>query len=39
VLVALGSLAVLFRFKLSNPLLMTATAVIGLMAFPLPQPG
>jgi|SRR5271166_5065398 len=38
VLVALGSLAVLFRFKVSNPLLVAATAVIGLIAFPLLQP-
>ena len=35
----LGSLAVLFRFKVSNPLLIAATAVIGLIAFPLLQPG
>src|SRR5215471_17217602 len=39
VLVGLGSLAVLFRFKVSNPLLIAATAVIGLVAFPLLQPG
>jgi chromate transporter len=39
VLVGLGSLAVLFRFKISNPLLVAATAVIGLIAFPLLQPG
>jgi chromate transporter len=39
VLIGLGSLAVLFRFKVSNPLLMAATAVIGLIAFPLLQPG
>ena len=39
VLVGLGSLAVLFRFKVSNPLLVAATAVIGLIAFPLLQPG
>jgi chromate transporter len=38
-LIGLGSLAVLFRFKISNPLLMAATAVIGLIAFPLLQPG
>ena len=38
VLIALGSLAVLFRFKVSNPLLVGATAVIGLIAFPLLQP-
>src|SRR5215471_15046873 len=34
VLVGLGSLAVLFRFKVSNPLLIAVTAVIGLIAFP-----
>jgi chromate transporter len=39
VLVGLGSLAVLFRFKVSNPLLIAATAVIGVIAFPLLQPG
>lgn len=38
VLIAAGSLAVLFRFKVSNPLLIGATAVIGLIAFPLLQP-
>jgi len=38
VLVGLGSLAVLFRFKVINPLLVAATAVIGLIAFPLLQP-
>jgi chromate transporter len=38
-LVALGSLAVLFRFKVSNPLLVGATAAIGLVAFQLLQPG
>jgi chromate transporter len=32
------SLAVLFRWKVSNPLLVAATAVIGLIAFPLLQP-
>jgi chromate transporter len=37
-LIAAGSLAVLFRFKVSNPLLIGATAVIGLIAFPLLQP-
>jgi chromate transporter len=37
-LVAAGSLAVLFRFKVINPLLIGATAVIGLIAFPLLQP-
>jgi len=37
-LIAAGSLAVLFRFKVSNPLLIGVTAVIGLIAFPLLQP-
>jgi chromate transporter len=29
---------VLFRWKVSNPLLVGATAVIGLVTFPLLQP-
>ena len=37
-LVALGSLFVLFRWKVSNPLLVAATAIIGLIAFPLLKP-
>ncbi|HSE46941.1 MAG TPA: chromate efflux transporter [Gemmatimonadales bacterium] len=37
-LVALLSLVVLFRWKISNPVLVAATAVIGLIAFPLLQP-
>jgi chromate transporter len=37
-LIGLGSLAILFRWKVSNPLLIAATAVIGLVAFPLLQP-
>lgn len=37
-LIAVGSLAVLFRWKVSNPLLVGTTAVIGLIAFPLLQP-
>jgi chromate transporter len=37
-LIGLASLAVLFRWKVSNPMLITATAVIGLIAFPLLQP-
>jgi len=32
------SLGVLFRWKVSNPLLIAVTAVIGLVAFPLLQP-
>jgi chromate transporter len=37
-LVALVSLVVLFRWKVSNPLLVAAAAVIGLIAFPLVKP-
>jgi len=37
-LVALVSLVVLFRWKVSNPLLVAAAAVIGLIAFPLLKP-
>jgi len=32
------SLAILFRWKVSNPLLIAATAAVGLIAFPLLQP-
>jgi chromate transporter len=38
VLIALGALALLFRFKISNPALIAAAAVIGLLAYPLIQP-
>jgi chromate transporter len=38
VLIGLASLAVLFRWKVNNPLLIAATAVVGLIAFPLLQP-
>jgi chromate transporter len=34
----LASLAILFRWKVSNPLLIAATAVVGLIAYPLLQP-
>jgi chromate transporter len=37
-LIGLASLAVLFRWKVSNSLLIAATAVVGLIAFPLLQP-
>ena len=37
-LVGLLSLVVLFRWKVSNPLLVAATAIIGLIAFPLLKP-
>jgi chromate transporter len=38
VAIGIASLAVLFRWKVSNPLLIAATAVAGLIAFPLLQP-
>jgi chromate transporter len=38
ILIAAGSLGILFRWKVSNPLLVSATAVIGLIAFPLLHP-
>jgi len=37
-LVALASLAVLFRFNVSNPALVAATAAVGLVAFPILEP-
>jgi chromate transporter len=37
-LIGLASLAILFRWKVSNPLLIAATAVVGLIAYPLLQP-
>jgi chromate transporter len=37
-LIALASLVVLFRWRVSNPVLVAATAVIGLIAFPLLKP-
>ena len=38
ILVAVMALAALFRWKLSNPLLMAVSAVAGLIAFPLLHP-
>jgi chromate transporter len=38
ILIAVGALALLFRFKISNPVLIAAAAVIGLVAYPLIQP-
>jgi chromate transporter len=38
ILVALGSLGVLFWWKVSTPLLVAVTAIIGLIAFPLLTP-
>jgi chromate transporter len=37
-LIGIVSLAILFRWKVSNPLLICATAVVGLIAYPLLQP-
>jgi chromate transporter len=37
-LVGIVSLAILFRWKVSNPLLIAATAVVGLIAYPFLQP-
>jgi chromate transporter len=38
-LIGAVSLAILFRWKVSNPLLIAATGIIGLIAYPLLQPG
>jgi chromate transporter len=38
-LIGIASLAILFRWKVSNPLLIAATAVVGLVAYPILQPG
>src|SRR5467141_2370068 len=38
VLIGVGCLVALFRWKVSNPLLVAVTAVIGLLAFPLLKP-
>ena len=38
-LIGIVSLAVLFRWKVSNPLLIAVTALIGLIAYPIMQPG
>jgi chromate transporter len=37
-LIGLASLAILFRWKVNNPVLIATTAVVGLIAFPLLQP-
>jgi chromate transporter len=37
-LIGIVSLAVLFRWKVNNPLLIAATAAVGLIAYPLLQP-
>jgi chromate transporter len=38
VLIGLASLAVLFRWKVSNPILIAAAGAVGLIAFPVLQP-
>ena len=38
ILIGLASLAVLFRWKVSNPILMATAAAVGLIAFPLLHP-
>jgi chromate transporter len=38
ILLAIVSLVVLFRSRVSNPMLMAAAAVVGLVAFPLLKP-
>ena len=38
VLIALVSLIVLVRWKVSNPILVATTAIVGLIAFPILQP-
>jgi chromate transporter len=37
-LIALASLLILFRWKVSNPILIAATAVVGIIAFPILRP-
>jgi chromate transporter len=37
-IIALLSVLVLFRWKISNPLLIAATAVVGIIAFPILRP-
>ena len=38
VLIGITSLAILFTWKVSNPLLMAAAAIVGLVAFPILHP-
>jgi chromate transporter len=37
-LIAILSLTVLFRWKVSNPALVAVTAIVGIVAFPLLHP-
>jgi chromate transporter len=36
--IGVASLAILFRWKVSNPLLIAVTAIVGLVAYPILQP-
>jgi chromate transporter len=38
VLIGVAALAALFRWKVSNPILMVATGIVGMIAFPLLHP-
>ena len=38
ILIGLSALVVLFRWRVSNPLLMVAAAIVGLVAFPVLHP-
>ena len=38
-LIGIVSLAILFKWKVSNPLLIAVTGIIGLIAYPVLQPG
>lgn len=38
VVVAIAALVLLFRFKISNPILIAGAAIVGLIAYPLIQP-
>jgi len=37
-LIGIVSIVILFRWKVSNPLLIAATAIVGLIAYPMLQP-
>ena len=37
-LIATVSLIVLFRWKVNNPMLVAATAIVGIIAFPILRP-
>ena len=39
ILITVVSLPLLFRWKVSNPILVAATAIVGIAAFPILRPG